>query len=271
MRFSGIGAALLSAAFFFAGCAGPDSFGGSRRAVEAWGRPQGFVPVQVGGPGLALLALTRGAEADVLHVYIEGDGAAWLSPWQPPRDPTPERPVALALAAQDPAPAVAYLGRPCQYLDAAALTACPAKYWTSHRFAPEVVESYRHALDALKARHGAARLRLFGYSGGGVLALLLAGTRDDVVQAVTVASPVSVAEWVAWHKVSPLEGSLDPATQARRLPPAIHFVGDRDRVVPAAVVAPFAARSGGRLRRVPEFDHECCWSRDWRRLLEETR
>jgi hypothetical protein len=47
-----------------------------------------------------MLALARGQAAAVLHVYIEGDGAAWPSPLHPPRDPTPDRPVALALAAQ---------------------------------------------------------------------------------------------------------------------------------------------------------------------------
>lgn len=264
-------AALTSAAFLLVGCAGPDNFGGSRHAVEEWSRPQGFVAPHAAAATLPLLALARGTDAATLHVYLEGDGAAWPSPFHPPRDPTPQRPVALALAAQDPAPAVAYLGRPCQYLDAAALAGCPVKYWTSHRFAPEVVAAYRPALDALKARAGAQRLRLFGYSGGGVLALLLAATRDDVERVITVAAPVSVAEWAAWHQVSPLAGSLDPAAHAGRLPPAVHFVGENDRVVPAAVVAPFAAKSGGRLYRVPGFDHECCWSRDWRRLLEETR
>lgn len=254
-----------------AGCAGPDGFGGSRQAVEDWSRPQGFVPSRLGSAALPLLALTRGSASQILHVYIEGDGAAWLSPWHPPRDPTPTKPIALALAAQDPAAAVAYLGRPCQYLDTVGPNDCPAKYWTSHRFAPEVVESYQRVLDALKSRHGSHGLRLFGYSGGGALALLLAGARDDIVQVVTVAAPISVAEWTGWHKVSPLSGSLDPATRSGQLPPALHFVGTEDRVVPAEVVAPFAAKSGGRLRRVPGFDHECCWSRDWRRLLEEIR
>lgn len=270
-----IRAALTSAAFLFAGClagcAGPDGFGGSRDAVEEWGRPRGFVATSAGNAVLPLFALTRAGSGTVLHVYIEGDGAAWLSPFHPPRDPTPERPIALALAARDPAPAVVYLGRPCQYLDAAALASCPPRYWTSHRFAPDVVAAYLEALDALKARFGAQRLRLFGYSGGGVLALLLGARRDDVVQIITVASPIAVAEWTKWHGVSPLDGSLDPATHAGRLPPAVHFVGGRDRIVPGDVVAPLAARSGGRVRREPEFDHECCWSRDWRRLLEETR
>lgn len=278
MHFSGTPrtrAARAGAAFLFvlalSGCAGPDSFGGSRQAVEDWSQPQGFVPTEVINSPLHLFALTRGSGNTILHVYIEGDGAAWSSPWHPPRDPSPERPIALALAAQDPAPAVAYLGRPCQYLDTAALVGCPSKYWTSHRFAPEVVNAYQQALNVLKTRFEAEKLWLIGYSGGGVLALLLAGSRVDVVKAVTVASPVSVGEWARWHKVSPLHGSLDPETQQARLPPTIHFIGGSDRVVPIEVVAPFVAKNGGQLHRVPEFGHECCWSLHWRRLLEEIR
>ena len=268
-------AALLGAAFLFvltlAGCAGPDGFGGSRQAVEDWSRPRGFVPVATGSELLPMLALARGQAADVLHVYIEGDGAAWPTPLHPPRDPTPDRPVALALAAQDRAPAVVYLGRPYQFPGAADPRACPVKYWTSHRFAPEVLEAYRHTLDTLKARAGATRLRLFGYSGGGVIAALLAMSRTDVVQLVTIASPLSVAEWTSWHQVTALTDSLDPGTQAGLLPRAVHFVGGKDTVVPPEVVRGFAGRTGGRLRVVHDFDHQCCWSRDWPRLLEEVR
>jgi pimeloyl-ACP methyl ester carboxylesterase len=213
----------------------------------------------------------RGNAAAVLHAYIEGDGAAWPSPLHPPRDPTPERPVALALGAQDAAAVVAYLGRPCQYPSAGGMPECPVKYWTSHRFAPEVVAAYQRTLDLLKAQAGATQLRLFGYSGGGVLAALLAMSRTDVAQLVTIASPLSVAEWTSWHQVSALTGSLDPATQPGPLPRAVHFVGGKDTVVPPDVVRGFAGRTGGKLRIVEDFDHECCWARDWRRLLEEVR
>lgn len=268
-------AALTSAAFLFAatlaGCAGPDGFGGSRQAVEEWAQTRGFVTVPSGVAGLPILRLARGDAAAMLHVYIEGDGAAWPSPFHPPRDPTPERPVALALAAQDPAPAVVYLGRPCQYPSAEETRECPLKYWTSHRFAAEVLDTYRQTLDALKTSSGAAQLRLFGYSGGGVLATLLAASRTDVVQLVTIAAPLSVAEWTSWHQVTPLTESLDPGVQGGSLPRAVHFVGGKDAVVPPQVVRGFANRSGGRLRIVEDFDHQCCWSRDWRRLLEEAQ
>lgn len=273
-------AALKGAAFFFgflllagiSGCASVDRFGGSRQAVIDWGRERGFDANHVLLKRFRLLALQRidpSRRSPVLDVYIEGDGAAWPTPFHPPRDPTPTEPVALAMAAADPAPAVLYLGRPCQYLEAAEMAGCSPEYWTNSRFAPEVVTAYMAFLDRYKDSSGASRLRLFGYSGGGVLATLLAARRTDVEQLVTVAAPLAVTEWTAWHKMTPLLGSIDPAMAVQgQLPPATHFVGGRDTVVPPRVVAIFAARTGGILSEVAEFDHQCCWSRDWRQLLE---
>ena len=276
-------AALSGAAFSFgilmlstvAGCAGVDRFGGSRPAVIDWGRARGFEPSDLTVGRFRLLSLQRiyvAQAPETINVYIEGDGAAWPTPYHPPRDPTPLQPIGLALAAADAAKAVVYLGRPCQYLDTAQLADCGPTYWTERRFAPEVVAAYMTVLDRLKARSGARRLRLFGHSGGGVLATLLAARRTDVDQLVTVAAPLAVAEWTTRHRATPLLGSLDPARVATTgLPPATHFVGGRDSIVPAGVVAAFAEHSGGRLREVPEFDHQCCWSRDWLRLLEEIK
>ena len=63
--------------------------------------------------------------AEVVHVYIEGDGVAYSTPTSPSPDPTSVTPTSLLLARQDNASAVAYLGRPCQYVSGDACgTAC---------------------------------------------------------------------------------------------------------------------------------------------------
>lgn len=266
------GAALLFLAamvMLLAGCAGPAVFGGSRASVVAWAAQRGFTAEPLRAGAFDLLLLKRAGRSGALTLYIEGDGAAWHSPWQPPGDPTPLRPVALAMAAADISGSVVYLGRPCQYLDAAALKSCAADYWTQRRFAPEVVDAYMAAVDRIKADHGAARLRLVGHSGGGVIAALLAMRRDDVDVLATVAAPLAVGDWARWHEVSPLTGSLDPAAADGSLwtVRAMHFVGEEDKVVPAAVVERFAHAKGGRVIRLPGHDHECCWAREWPRLL----
>jgi hypothetical protein len=189
-----------------------------------------------------------------------------------PRDPTPTEPVALALAAADPAPAVAYLGRPCQYLEAAELAACSPEYWTNR--ASRRRWSQPTWPSSIGSRRPAARsrLRLFGYSGGGVLATLLAARRGDVEQLVTVACAARGGRMDVLHqadaaaRIARSDRSGDGAIAAGDA-----FVGGRDRIVPSRLVAVFAARTGGTLNEVPDFDHQCCWSRDWRRLLEEIK
>ena len=265
--------AVVLAAGLIAGCAGGEGFGRARQTVTDWARECGFEAERREAGRFRLLVLRRPgriAESAVLRVYIEGDGAAWPTRFRPPRDPTPTRPVALELAAADTEGSVAYLSRPCQYLDAAELAACAPEYWTSARFSAEVVDAYQQALDDLVSVSGARRLRLVGYSGGGVLAALLAARREDVVQLVTVAAPLRVAAWTAHHGLTPLQG-LDPDMLDGRWPSAVHFAGDKDDVVPADIVAPHARRTGARLAVIPGFDHHCCWARDWPRLLEETR
>jgi dienelactone hydrolase len=267
-------AALIGAAFLLvaAGCAGPQpaSFGGSRERVEDWASLRGFEPAVIDSGGFALFSLLRQrAAAATLPIYIEGDGAAWPTAFQPPRDPTPLQPVSLVLADRDPSAAVAYLGRPCQYLDEAARSRCDSAYWTERRFAPEVIAAFDVAVTRLKVRSGAQRVRLIGYSGGGVIAALLATRRSDVDALMTVAAPLALGGWTAAQGLSPLAGSLDPLAQkpASALTSAIHFVGADDAIVPPDIVARFVRARGGRLEVVAGFNHNCCWTRDWPLLL----
>lgn len=267
-------AALYGAAFFFllAGCATPDSFGGSRAAVIAWATDKGFDARDESVGGFRLLTMQRSQNGEKeLAVYIEGDGAPWPSRYHPPRDPTPIRPVALALAAADPGLAVAYVGRPCQYLSTDELAVCSVAYWTSHRYAVDVLSAYDRVLDLLKQRTGASRLRLYGYSGGGVIAALLAQRRPDVVGLVTVAAPLALTAWTELHRVSKLTASIDPMDAPGNPSKAIHWAGGRDKIVPPAIIEAYANTKGGVVAVEASFDHECCWSRDWLRMLENSR
>lgn len=231
---------------------------------------QGFRPTWIDSSPFRLLALTRQhGPSTTLTVYIEGDGAAWRSPYHPPRDPTPPRPLALALAMADNAPLVVYLGRPCQYLTEAELATCNNAYWLARRFAPEVIAAYDGAITSLRTQFGANHVRLIGYSGGGVIAALLAAQRDDVERLITIAAPLALTAWTTQQGYSALDGSLDPATATPRhtLRSALHFAGSADDIVPPAIVRRFVDRAGGRLEIVAGFDHSCCWQREWPRLL----
>lgn len=208
------------------------------------------------------------ARSNLLTVYIEGDGLAWLGSTRASPDPTPVEPVGLQVALQDAQPA-AWLARPCQYQPAA--PACEPRWWTSHRFAPDVVAAMNTGLDALKRHTGAQDLFLVGYSGGGALAVLLADRRSDVVGLATLAGNLDTDEWTRRLGLARLSGSLNPAHMAQRVAhiPQIHFVGDRDTVMPPEVAMAYEARSRqtpSRLQRVPGADHACCWSEHWPEL-----
>lgn len=270
-------AALLGAAFFLlCGCAVATGkrppFGADGTRLETWAAANGWQASRRGGPDFSWLSLSRVAPGSRrITVYIEGDGAPWASPYHPPADPTPQPAIGLDLAARDPSTAVVYLGRPCQYLPPDALAACAPAYWLDRRFAAEVVAAYDRQLDDLRARFNAPRLRLVGYSGGGVIAALLAARRGDVEQLITLAAPLSLQDWVAHHALTPLSGSQDPGALpvATPWPPMQHLVGGDDAIVPAAVVQAFAARHGGRVRVIDGVDHVCCWGPLWSAWLAE--
>ena len=225
-----------------------------------------------------LLTLQRhAAPAAILTVYIEGDGRAWLDRWTPSANPTPERPVGLRLALSDPSTKILYIGRPCQYLSAQETAKCDMRYWTSHRYAPEVVAALSQAIDKHKTDSGAA-IELIGYSGGGVLAALIAARRTDVRRIVTIAANLDLSVWTRTLGVDSMVNSLDPAAEADRIEAIAqyHLAGASDEAVPPSVVRSYmagGARVGPRraMEIVPGYDHDCCWHRDWRARIAGIR
>ena len=252
------------------GCAGP-SGQSQRAAADAIAAGAGLVPAWEQSAGFRLLTYARGLTQATgsVSVYIEGDGRVWRGR-RPPADPTPAQPMGLQLAALDASPAVLWIGRPCMYLDDA--TACGMRWWTSHRYAGEVVDAM---LAVVRRRVPAGRaLMLLGHSGGGALATLIAAraldTPDLHVEALlTVAAPLDLAGWTLLFKLTPMHGSLDPMLSAARLAdlPQRHLAGGRDEVVPVAVVQRFVhalpVPNLARLEVFAQQAHRCCWDEDW--------
>lgn len=206
---------------------------------------------------------------DVLTVYIEGDGLAWLNVSTASTDPTPLNPLALKLAVRDPGRSVAWLARPCQYTLSDAPPECSIKWWTSHRFAEEVIAASTAAIDQLKRRVNARHIALVGYSGGGAVAALVAARRSDVIHLTTVAGNLDHRMWTQWHALTPLSGSLDAADVASSLAgiAQTHWVGGRDKIIGRRLADAFAARapraSRPQINVLAEADHYCCWDKYW--------
>lgn len=210
--------------------------------------------------------------SDTISIYIEGDGRSWETRHELSRDPTPSNPVALKLAALDISDNVAYIARPGQY-PLSGIPDCDSKYWSSSRFAPEVVASMSQAIDILKEKAGVKYVQLLGYSGGGAIAVLVTAKRHDVRALRTVAGNLNSKAFCNYHHVDQLDGSMDPMDAAQDVAriPQLHFVGLKDKIVPLAIAESFVQAQGDKDdRRISVVDgvtHNDGWTKRWRELL----
>ncbi|QLF92386.1 alpha/beta hydrolase [Pseudomonas sp. ABC1] len=204
--------------------------------------------------------------SQVLRIYIEGDGRAWITARQPSLDPTPRDPWFALLALEDPRPS-AWLARPCQYVRN---ERCQVREWTDARFSEDAVAALDQAIDQLKQRHASERLELIGYSGGAAMALLLAARRDDVISIQSLAGSLSPRRWAERQGLSPLHGSLDPQDRRDRLVqlPQRHLAGAMDDNVPASLAHEWRKLLGDppcvEIIELPTLGHDDGWQDAWR-------
>lgn len=264
--------ALLLTLPAIAGCAALDRDANA----DAIARPAGLKRMVLKTDPFLLTTFVRLSDArEPVTVYIEGDGLAWLSRTEPSLDPTPKEAIGLVLAAADNSPNVVYIARPCQFTPRAKNPACGVPYWTTKRFAPEVVASVGQALDQIAAQVPGQKLKLVGYSGGGALAVLVAARRKDVALIRTVAGNLDHAEVNRLHGVSPLSGSLnaiDAAAQVAGIP-QIHYSGEADTTVPPTIAERFKQASGSKCvtsKIVMGTTHDRGWKERWRDLLRDS-
>lgn len=253
----GLMALLLSA------CA--TSTGERYQLITQEGKAAGFNPVRFGSapPLTGLLRMPApGQQAPAyLWIVIEGDGRAWLNMREPSMDPTPVDAVGWRLAKDISQKTVLYLARPCQYVSSDELDACSVSDWTDGRFAEKWVQRLDAAVDQAKRMTQARQIVLAGYSGGGVMAALLAARRDDVALLLTVASPLDHAAWTSYHKVTPLNASLSVVAVQQKLSrlPQLHVVGADDKIVPPFLLQDFLrgypVATPAELVTLPGIDH----------------
>lgn len=215
------------------------------------------------------IVVSRGFDPNsaTLHIYFSGDGTPWIHRTQIASDPTPRDPVALRLMLEDPSPSI-FLGRPC-YSGTMDAPQCDGQLWTSARYSDAVVESMAIALSQLLAPSHASRVVLFGYSGGGVLAVLVANRVARIDTVVSVGANLDTHAWTALHGYSELDKSVNPSRETiRGSLSQIHLVGENDRNVPPSIVMMFAeGRPNVEVRVISGFDHHCCWVKAWPELL----
>lgn len=202
-----------------------------------------------------------------LTIIIEGDGRAFTRSGRIGRNPTPHHPLAPQLAAQIPG-AIA-LARPCQFEGKKTTICHDAKYWTSHRWAPEVIHAYDTAITTLKQAESANDIHLIGFSGGAAVALLVAAKRDDITRITTLAGNLDTDGINRFHNVTPTPQSLNPRDIAGQIAtiPQRHIIGSQDPIIPAQTTRAFIAAQGAghcaSLRRLPIGHNARDWARSW--------
>ncbi len=216
----------------------------------------------------------RNHSESVIHAYIEGDGNSWKNKYKLSDNPTPKYPLTLKLALTDPHPLVVYLARPCQYTPHQLDTKCEAKYWSSHRYAPEVVHALNETLDQLKTKYQNKSFVLIGYSGGGSIAALIAAKRTDVKGLITIAGDLDHKLLNEYHRTTPLKGSENPMAIAAKLKkvPQQHWAGKQDPVVPPWMAQHFAEAVNNpacvKTFTLPQVTHHKGWEKAWPLILQ---
>lgn len=253
-----------------AGCA---SLLSERDQATKIGQNSGLTAATLQTPRFPIFAQTRISQpGQELNIYIEGDGDAWLSRQQVSADPTPVNPLALKLAALDPAPNVVWLARPCQYVLAASPN-CRTEHWSTQRYSQELVDALDTAITQSKARSGAERLNLIGYSGGATMALLIAAQRKDIASVRSIAGNLDTEAFTSHHQVTPLAPGSNPLRHAEALAkiPQIHWLGQNDTTLPPHLANRYANAVGQgnctRLQTVANATHSAGWESRWNDFL----
>ena len=225
-------------------------------------------------PAYVLYGLLREGNGAVLHVYLEGDGMAFITRTRPSSDPTPRDPAALRLAIHHPgSDPVLYLGRPCQYVKGADAKGCTEAVWTSERMSEGVVRSISAAIEQAKLATSTTSLALYGFSGGGGIAALLAQRRQDVIFLGTIAGNLDHRFWTTSLKLTPLHASLNPmdAVMSTARIPQLHLSGGKDSVIPHSMAERWCSalppESPCRHHHIPDMTHGGAWERVWPELL----
>ena len=251
--------------FIISGCSSSSSVF-SERAKQL-----GFHAMQIQGSNFKhTLYENNKLKKGLLHVYLGGDGTPWFEGRYITEDPTPQNLIMLNLMKQDKEQSI-YLGRPC-YHQKIMPPNCKKPLWTNKRYSRTVVNSMVTALSRYNQKYDIKEVRLFGFSGGGTLAMLLAPRLHGITTVVTLAGNLDTDAWTKYHGYLPLIGSLNPANEPP-LPSNIqqyHLVASLDKNIPSFIVKPVVKRQKNTwFTLLNNANHNCCWGKVWPKILSK--
>ena len=195
------------------------------------------------------------APGEPVRIYIEGDGHSFDAYNRPTNNPTPHSTFLRDIAANDPHANVVYLARPCQYLQT---STCSQNDWTCARFSPQIINSMEQSVLLFLKKARTNNAILIGYSGGAQVAGLIAVRHPQKTQKlITIAGVLDQEAWTSYHNDTPLIGSLNLRNYKEELStiPQIHFVGEKDKVVPNSLTKEFI-QDDSKIVVVPKANHQ---------------
>lgn len=210
----------------------------------------------------------------VAVVYIDGDARGIHDRPERPYNPTPIRPTALKMTAADKSANVLHFSTPCGFLSNDTLESCERKYFTTHRYMPEIVSAYEEALNRYQRLYQLEGFHLVGYGGGAVIAVELTKQRPDVLSLRTVAGVLDTKLTTKLNDGFIHMESLNPSKDLYTLGavPQHHFIGAEDRIVRPSVLNSFIRSIGQsrcvRTTLVPGAGHDTGWGEKWADLLK---
>lgn len=190
------------------------------------------------------------------RIYIEGDGYAFNSAGRPSSNPTPHSYLVREMAFGDYHDNVIYIARPCQFVQN---EICSQRHWSTARFAPEVINATSEVIENIVGNN---EVTLIGYSGGAQVAGLVATNKPQIKtkKLITVAGNLDHLAWTQYHNLPPLNESMNlEAYKSEYLKiPQIHFVGEKDEVIPPNLTRDFI-QDRHKIISLPNNTHSQGW------------
>ncbi|MGB5792908.1 alpha/beta hydrolase [Poseidonibacter sp.] len=217
-----------------------------------------------------IYTLQKKSKCKNLRIYIEGDGFSWIMKTKISDNPTPINPLSMKLFIKDNSSCKVYLARPCQYVND---ILCEKKYWTSHRFSGQIIDSYTETFDKLKRKIGNLSFEIVGYSGGAAIATLISSKRNDIKYIITVAGNLNHKHWTSKKKITPLTHSLNPVNFSYKLEKIkqVHLIGSNDKIIDESnfnsYISYFENTSNIKKIVYKGFSHHNNWEENWNKIL----
>ncbi len=193
-----------------------------------------------------------------LRIYI--DGNAYTTGFIHKR-PKMYADVAMQLALKDSFPSIAYLGRPCYFIEQ---SVCKPVIWEEGKYAPEIIEEMKDVIQGWQKKYNLKEVEFVGYDGGAAIALTLATRLRNikVTRVITIAGILDTKTDAMYRDEDIFTDSVNPANETYLLSriPQVHYVGGKDKVVPIIFTQNFVKKLPNpisvQIKRLSNADHE---------------